>query len=190
MKIPSMLYGRAAAVKSKAKKTLEAVIATREFDRLDCGPFIETKDTEGLLLVQPERFQLPGKHFHCYALTWAIYELIPASEVFATMDAWMRWSLSDAWRLLGALDDRTANALNRERSLLVPYVEAVVRFWPELKAEGKRYGPSLGEPEDVWQVMHNLKFALANLGVPAEQLRTEPPEGPVAFCAELEQGRK
>ncbi len=185
MKIPSMLYGRPGAVKSRAKKKVREVVAAREFERLDCGPFVDTNDVEGLLLVRSERFQAPGEHFHCYALTSAIFDLVSASEMFATMDAWMKWSLLDAWRFLGVLDDLTTNALNQNRSLLFPYVEAAVRFWPEFKMEGRRYGPTLDQPMGAWDVMRNLKYALANLGLTADELRAEPPDGPAVLVARL-----
>jgi hypothetical protein len=189
MKIPGMLHGRAGAVKSRAKKKLREVVATREFDRLDYGPLVDTKDVEGLLLVEGERFQMPGEHFHCYALTESIFDLVPASEMLVTMDAWMRWSLAEAWRFLGAVGQLTTGALHEDRSLLIPYVEAGVRFWPELSSEGKRYGPTLDQLKDAWEVAVNLKYALANLGIPSSELRTEPPGGPAVFLTRLGQKR-
>lgn len=189
MKIPSMLYGRAAVVKSRAKKKLKGIAEKGAFEELDCGPCLDTAEVTGLLLVAPERFQLPDEHFHCYALTLAIFDLVPGSRMLATMDAWMTWSLLEPWRLLGAAEQHTMNALHENRSLLKPYVEAAVRFWPALKAEGKQYGPFMEEPKDVWAVMGNLKYALANLGIDQKELREEPPGGPAEFLARINQGR-
>jgi len=185
MKIPSMLYGRASAVKSRAKKKMAEVVHTCDFEHLDCGPMLETRDATGLLLLQPERMQTPGEHFHCYALTVALVELVDGSRMLATMDAWMKWSLAEAWRFLGVTDQHSTGGLDDNRALLIPYVEAATRFWPQLVAEGNRFGPRVNGPVGAWNMMDNLCFALANLGIPVPELWTEPPGGPADFLARI-----
>jgi hypothetical protein len=187
MKIPGMLYGQTGIVKSRAKRTLKE-IGTRDFQHLDCGPLLDTREVSGLLLVEPERIQSPGEHFHCYALTVAMFDLVPASEMLATMDGWMKWSFAEAWRFLGVADQHTTTALYKNPALLVPYVDAAIRFWSELKAEGNRYGPFVNEPKDAWSAMKNLKYSLANLGIAADDLEAEPRGGPAAFLARIAQG--
>jgi hypothetical protein len=184
-----MLYGRAEVVKSRAKKKLKEIVEGRAFEDLDCEPFLDTGEVTGLLLVEPEHIQLQGEYFHCYALTLAIFDLVPASQMLATMDVWMKWSLSEAWRFLGAVDQHTTNALHENHALLIPYVETAVRFWPELKSEGKRYGPFVNEPKEVWGIMNNLKYSLANLGIAVSELQAEPPCGPAEFLAQINQER-
>jgi hypothetical protein len=185
MKIPSMLYGRPSVVKSRAKKKILEVVHSCDFEHLDCGPMLETHDTTGLLLVQPEPIQNPGEHFHCYALTVAIVDFVDGPQMLATMDAWLKWSLADAWRFLGVMHQHSTNALDKNRALLVPYVEAAVRFWPQLKSEGERFGPSANRADGAWLAMRNLKFCLANLGIPAPELRAEPPGGPADFLERI-----
>jgi hypothetical protein len=188
MKLPSMLYGRAGATKSRAKKKLKEIVEKRAFDQLDCGPMLDTCEVSGLLLAEPEHIQLPGDHFHCYALTLGVFDLVPASEMFATMAAWLKWSLLEPWRFLGVVDQHSRNALRENHELLVPYVEAAVQYWPELKSEGKRYGPFVNEPQDIWGVVDNLKYALANLGIPVDDLQAEPPGGPGVFLTRIKGG--
>jgi hypothetical protein len=185
MMIPSMLYGRASAVRSRAKKKLAEVLETCDFEHLDCGPMLETHDVTGLLLLQPERIQTPGEHFHCYALTVAIVDLVDGSRMLATMDAWMKWSLAEAWRFLGVTDQYSTGPLDDNRSLLTPYVEAAVRFWPQLNSEGDRFGPMVNGPTGAWNMMDNLCFALANLGIPLTELRADPPGGPADFLERI-----
>ena len=185
MKIPSMLYGRASAVKSRAKKKMAEVVHSCDFERLDCGPMLETQDSTGLLWLRSERMQQAGEHFHCYALTSAIGELVDGPRMFATMDAWMRWSLAEPWRFLGVTDELSVGALSRSRALLVSYVEVAVRFWPHLKSEGNRFGPFVNGPLGAWELMWNLKFCLANLGIPGPELTAEPPGGPADFLERI-----
>lgn len=185
MKMPSMLYGRASVVKSRARKKLAAVVRTCDFEHLDCGPMLETRDTGGLLLVEPEDRQSPGEHFHCYALTIAIMDMLEGPQMFAAMDAWMKWSLEEAWRFLGVMEQDSTNTLAKNSALLVPYVEAAVRFWPLLKSEGERFGPGVNRAEGAWYAMRNLKYCLANLGIPAHELRAEPPGGPADFLQRI-----
>jgi hypothetical protein len=188
MKIPSMLHGRAAAVNSRARKKAKEIVQKNTFD-VDFGPLLDTAEVPGLLLLGPENhYPLPGEQYHCYALTLALTDLGSPSEMLSRVDAWVRWSLSEPWRLLGVADQDSVSALDRDHSLLQPYVEAAVRFWPVLKAEGNSYGPFVNEPGGVWKHMRNLRFALANLGIPADRLQTEPPDGPAAFLEQINQG--
>lgn len=186
MQIPSMLYGTPGRAMSRARKKLRDIVKRNaEFENEDFGPFIDTSEVDGLLIVEPEPIQLPGEHFHCYALSVALVEIGSASEMLARLDAWMRWSLLEPWRYLGVVEQHTTTALVRNQSLLMPYVDAAVHFWPILKAEGERYGSALVQPKDVWAVMHNLWYSLANLGIPANQLQSEPVGGPADFLVQL-----
>ena len=185
MKIPSMLYGRASAVKSRAKKKMAEVVHACDFERLDWGPMLETRDATGLLLTRSERIQLPGEHFHCEALTEAVLELAEWPRKLSTMEAWVRWSLADSWRFLGVVEHLVTPTLEKNRTLLVPYVDAAVRFWPQLKSEGERFGPFVNCPVGAWEIMRNLKFCLANLGIPGPELRAEPPGGPADFLERI-----
>jgi hypothetical protein len=47
--------------------------------------------------------------------------------------------------------------------------------------EPAQIGPSVKRADGAWLAMRNLKFCLANLGIPAPDLRAEPPGGPADF---------
>ena len=60
-----------------------------------------------------------------------------------------------------------------------------MRFWPLLTAERKRYTQSV-DPEDLWSLHTNIKFALARLGVPTEKLLAPlPPGGLITLAREV-----
>ena len=172
---------------------LKGVVEKGAFDNLEYGPFLDTEEVTGLLLVSPESFQLPGQHFHCYALTLGPFRsragATRARVTSICHDERMRQVVAlEPWRFLGIVEQNTTSVLNRDRSLLKPYVEAAVRYWPVLKAEGRRYGPFINEPEAVWQLMDNLKYSLANLGIAGSELQAEPLGGPAEFLARINQG--
>jgi len=163
MKIPSLLYGRAALVKQRCKMLMKPIVETRKFELLDPGPLIDTSEVPGWLLVRPEFIATGQEHVQCYALSVAVNDLAPKSipEREAVLHAWMVWSLEESWRILGVMEQQTTTGiLDRNRSLLRPYVEAAARFWPVLAREGNRFGPFINEPGDAWTVWYNLKFAL------------------------------
>jgi hypothetical protein len=76
--------------------------------------------------------------------------------------------------------------LDFDRTLLRPFAEAAARHWPDLTAEGERFGPYINAPEALWKHSTNLVFALANLGIPSADL-IPPSGGPADYLKRLDE---
>jgi hypothetical protein len=64
-----------------------------------------------------------------------------------------------------------------------PFLAAVLRFWDEFDAVGPRYYFT-GRTEGLWTMPTNLRYVLANMGVPIETLNAPlPPGGPAALLS-------
>jgi len=62
-----------------------------------------------------------------------------------------------------------------------PSLHAALSFWKELDAGGARYYV-VGKSERLWRTARNLKYVLANMGVPNDVLNSPlPAEGPSAL---------
>ena len=55
MKIPSLFYGKAGQATSRVRKLAKSLLQTREFGGYDPGPFLDTKEVSGLVLIHELR---------------------------------------------------------------------------------------------------------------------------------------
>ena len=186
MKLPSLLYGRAAKVRTRARKLAKGLLASRDFEHLDPGEFLDTATTTGTLLMGPEHIISSRDNFHCYALSLALFELADRARA-SVMKQWMLASWEESWRFAGVLDEITSSQpLDFDSTLLRPFAEAAARHWPELSAEGERFGPYINAPEPLWKHSTHLWFALANLGIPSADL-VSPSGGPADYLKRLDE---
>ena len=182
-----MLYGSHGAVKSRCRKLAKKLIAANEFDSFDPGPMLETTAVQGFLWVDSSIMVPPGDHFYCHLLTQAIFEASPVKDVLRIVKAWVGGSLAEPWRFLGVHMVEMVSAVDQGGPLARKLVEAAVTFWPALTSQGRRYGPFADEPKDAWHAMRMLHHALARLGIPPQDLRQTPAEGPAEFLRRLDE---
>lgn len=181
MKIPAMLYGRAGAVRVRARKAVKNLSKTLAFDSFDPGELIDTATVPGALLLSSERHQELGDHFHCYAFSAELAEQCDIVELVNVMAKWMRWSFHELWRFIGVLGEDSSVVLHYVPELRRPYVMASSQYWADLNAEGRRYGPFGNEPGPISEHWSNLSYSLGNLGVSNQDIRPAIAAGPAAF---------
>lgn len=174
MKIPSLLYGSAPAVKLRCRKLAKKLKSDGNWSDFDPGPFLDTREVEGVIYLHTSRLIPPHQdNFHCYALSGAVFEMGPVHETMQRVDTWARGSLEEPWRFLGAQCTEIIDGFGRDRKLLKPLVEVAARFWPTLTAEGRRYGSMINVPHDVWYVLRAVHFALAHLGFSVQDINAK-----------------
>ena len=95
-------------------------------------------------------------------------------------DAVFTASLQVPWGVLGLMSSDNGPWVwpeHRHR----PFLHAALSFWEELDAVGARYYVA-GKSERLWGTARNLKYVLANMGVPNDVLNSPlPAEGPRAL---------
>jgi hypothetical protein len=181
MKIPSIFYGRYAVVVPICRKLAKQMVQAGQLEIFDPEPFVETNETPGMiLLTKAPPWRADEPHFHCGAMTRILSDLTlrRGEEGLSLLDKWVERSFEDPWRLVGILEDETIRVLSRNRALRQPLIEAAIRFWPILSAEGARFTAMTDEPRDVWSVAYSVKYALGNdLGLSVNELRAPLPAG-------------
>ena len=185
-----MVYGPPGVVKSRCRKLAKKLLASNEFRSFDPGPMLDTAEAQGFLLVDSSPLIPTGDHFHCNLLTQEIFEACPAKDALRIVNAWVTGSLSDPWRFLGVQMVEMAGAVDEGGPLAREFVEAAARFWPLFTSQGNRFGPFVNEPHDAWQVMRNLRNALIRLGIPWQDVKPTPAEGPAEFLRRLDEQRE
>ena len=184
MDIPSSLYGRYSEVKPRMRKIVMALKRGVDWNTaVGVANMCDTDNVLGLIILNGPSPLLGGTpHFHCYLPLTMISEAISHKRLLPDIeDKIFEASLETAWGVLGLLSP--ANLMwvypqERHRPLL----GASLRFWDVLDAEGERYTVGLNEGKRLWSIHSNLKYVLANMGVPSHILNSPlPPQGLVSL---------
>lgn len=187
MNVPMLYYGPYKEVLPRCRKIVTGLRRSGCWSDLIGSPMAGTASISGLLLVDGPSPLVGGEsNFHCYLLHKVLLtafldeKLTPAVEeqIFVA-------SLQTSWGTLGLLSEANTMWL-RSPSRHRPLLNATLRFWDELYAEGERYSNGSTCGQDLWSLNTNLKFVLANLGVEMSILTAPfPPCGLHSLVAKL-----
>jgi hypothetical protein len=191
MMIPSFLYGPYSKVKGVCRRKAKELRRGASFADLPADQWLDTASMSGPIVVDgPSRsFAHNREQFCCFALTVAICDewadLPWVEERDTILVVYHEAALLEPWLFLGLLGQHSGSFLDQRPDWLEPFVRAAVKFWPLLVAEGARYTQSV-DPEELWSLHTNIKFALARLGVSVEKLRAPlPPGGLITLAREV-----
>ena len=167
MEIPALFHGLYDEVASRCDGVVERLAAGESWSDVIRGPMLDTHQSSGLLILNGPSPLLGGSpHFHCYLPHFRIRDAIGRAQLRSGADAvTFNASLQSASGILGLLSP--ANVMwvhSRER--YVPFLKASLRYWELLAGEGPRYSTGLPTGESFSIVQNNVRFVLANLGVP------------------------
>jgi hypothetical protein len=184
VQLPAIQYGDWKTVKKRMARVVTQLKRGADLvEVMTADGMLDTTTTPGMLIVTGIQVG-PAPNFHCFApwkLAWDAFAAADDSDAFAVIEnAIFDASLRISWGVLGLLASENQFWLipvSRHRPLLHAALEA----WPELDAVGTRYAGSV-PGRRLWDMPNNLKYVMANLGVPTDVLRAPlPPEGPRAL---------
>lgn len=185
MLLPAIQYGPWKIVKARMRKAITKLKRGAPFNEVMLADgLIDTEMHEGLLVVAGT-VQGIADNFHCF-MPWReawepLFDLrTERGKPSAVETEVFNASLNTTWGTLGLLaPDSQKWLLTRETH--EPFLLAALAAWQELDEVGPRYFSSV-QPKHLWRVPNNLRFILANMGVPGDVLRAPlPPEGPAAL---------
>ena len=179
MEIPDLLYGRYAEVNARCRKLVSRLARGVAWSEAVDGPLVDTQDRPGLLVLNGPSPILGGAaHFQCYLPHFRVRNAVGQRRLSADVEAAVfATSLETPWGFLGLL--APANVMwVHARERYGPLLQAGLRYWSILDAEGARYSVGMAAGQPLWSVQNNLKYVLANLGVPIAALQVPlPPRG-------------
>jgi hypothetical protein len=194
VQLPAIQYGDWKTVKKRMARVVTRLKRGADLaEVMIADGMLDTATTPGMLGI----FGIipgPVANFHCFmpwrTLWHELYEMRERSGDLVTPPAAENTifaaSLRTSWGVLGLLAHDSQPWLyppSRHRPLL----HAAIEVWPELDAVGARYYGAV-QGRRLWDMPNNLKYVMANLGVPAEALTTPlPPEGPRALLQYVRQ---
>jgi hypothetical protein len=164
MNVPQFLLGEYRTVRLKAKRFVKDVAAGRNPSEL---PMVETRATDGLLVISRHSAYIGSAHFQMFApIAIGLELLLPDEMKLRLFDA----LVSSCWGTLCLLDQATGLLLldeSRRRALL----KSVLKCWPMYVHEGNRFVPSLHGPTVLWGVPTMIQSQLCKMGVPVEEVQ-------------------
>jgi hypothetical protein len=178
MLLPAIQYGDWPIVKGRMRKVVTQLKrGAGLIELMTKDGMLDTADNAGLIVMVRSSLG-PVSNFHCFAPWRLAWEAASLAE--STAEAMFAASLEVPWGILGLMSSDNGPWVwpeHRHR----PFLEAALWFWEELDAVGARYYV-VGKGERLWGTARNLKYVLANMGVPNDVLSSPlPPEGPRAL---------
>jgi hypothetical protein len=146
---------------------------------------IDTARYSGLLVLSGPSPLLGGHlHFHCFLPLFVLQKTIDEGRLSTDIEQGIfQASLRTAWGTLGLLSPANRSWVYPKQRHL-PLLRAAFQFWETLDAEGERYTVGSASGQSLWSIGSNLKYILANLGVPVSGLNAPlPEEGPASLIS-------
>ena len=142
---------------------------TRDWGSLDPGPFPDTKEVSGQILVASDSLRSSEQHFHCsYLLSESIAEVSSQAEIRTNLHDWLVTSLDVEWRFLCTLGGFSWIGLRGfDAAFARRYVGAAIRHWPAVVEELHRFEPMFMEDEEVRYPWYTMFSAFEILGLSA-----------------------
>jgi len=171
MDIPSLFYGRFDEVDARCGALILRLAGGEPWLEAIGRDLIDTRDTSGLFVLNgPSPLLGRTAEFHCYLPHFRVRDAVGQGRLAVEVEAAVfAASLLTPWGVLGLLAPANVmwvHAAERRRPLL----EASLRYWKVFGDEGDRYTVGMPRGASLWNVQNNLKFVLANLGVPIPAL--------------------
>jgi hypothetical protein len=179
VQVPAPLYGPYEAADRHARAWVRRLSAGKSQRPID-DEKVDIEHRPGLLLLnQPPAILRKDPHAHC-ALPMMHLKFARTREQVGqdVEDGCFRDWLTADWSLVGLLAQINVMWFSGHPERFRPFLDAVVAAWPTLYGlVGPRYSVGSVHGQDLWTVSSNLKYVLANMGVPTDPLRAPLPRG-------------
>jgi hypothetical protein len=186
MHLPRILHGTHADVKARMRKLVSAAAKGASFaELLDATDLLDTATSEGLILLAGPSPLVGGTpHFHAYLPWLHVQEAVSKGRISAEREeALFAESIASTFGLVGLLGQQNDVWL-WPAPRRAPFLRAIAARSSELVGVGARYSVGSNVGAELWALHTNIKYALANLGVPTDTLRAPlPPGGLPELCA-------
>jgi hypothetical protein len=178
MQIPGLLHGPYDEVDARCDELIARLGAGTPWLEAFGGELLDSRVMPGLLVLNgPSPLLATTAEFQCYVAHFRIRDAVGQGRLPAEVEAAVfAGSLQTSWGVLGLLAPANvmwAHARERHRPLL----EASLRYWDVFDAEQDRYTLGMPRGEPLWSAQSNLKYVMAQLGVPISALQAPLPSG-------------
>jgi hypothetical protein len=187
MLVPAFLYGRYRDVKAACQRMVTQVRRGTPWHELG-GEMIDTRQRPGDLIFDGPATLGPVDHFHLFAPTRVIEQSVPRRLPPGTLTTLFEPMLATHWGFLAMLGQSGQGVLFPPEHQ-IRFLQALVRYWPALDAEGARYACFGMSPRRLWELHSSIQYCLCNQGLPSARCDEPlPPGGMAALVAQTRAG--
>jgi len=185
MQVPSIFYGSYRDVRKATKPLAQAFIEGVPVEAL-VEAAVETQALPGVLILdEPHAVLCSGPHFFFETVASWLLKLQGRVE----SKAWTRfyeWALSQPGNFPAVLGQMSVAYMFDDPRYQSRFIQAGLRFWNELAAEGPRYvmRGSPGVSQDLWTVPNGIKRAMVALSGRSDWVFDPLPPGGLAELVE------
>jgi hypothetical protein len=182
--VPAPLYGPYADADRQARSWVRRLAAGKAAS-IDLET-VDSADAPGLFLLNlPTAILKAEPAFHCALPMMHLKFARTREQVGEDVEdgCFSDW-LTAHWSLVGVLAQVNVMWFARPERYR-PFLDAVTRAWPALYGEGPRYSVGSVHGQDLWSVNSNLKYVLANMGVPPALLTAPLPAGGLSELVDM-----
>jgi hypothetical protein len=180
MELPALFYGLYRDVKPRTTRIINRIRKGADWMALvEAGGFLDVATTPGMILLDGPSPLVGGQaHFQAWLL-WS-----------QMLDKWNEWgeevdeaifqkSLTRPWSALGLVGNQNSPWFIPKHRYR-PFLRTVRQYWDLWDSVGARYSAGLPTPERLWALPNTIKYVLANLGIPGDELDPPLPPGGLA----------
>ena len=183
MNIPKLFYGTYKDVLSRCRPIINGLAKGKSVDRLFTGPFQNTLDCEGLLILNgPNPLLGSGLHFHVYLPLLLIDSVIMKKELDISIEEKTFTSFCcHTWSTLSLISPANLIWLHPvERHL--PFLSACLKNWDNYESEPEKFTEGSIQGKRLWSIVTNVKHILARQGMSSELLNADIPKKEIKSC--------
>lgn len=190
MELPALFYGLYRDVKPRTSRIVTQMRRGADWIALvEAGGFLDTDTTPGFILLEAGNLLLGSQpHFQQWLL-WTQYHDKQANEWVRGRaevheqddeeEAIFQASLTRPWSTLGLVCTQNWPWFIPKHRYR-PFLRAVRQYWDLFDSVGPRYSIGLQTSEPLWAFTTSIKYVLANLGIPSDELDPPLPPGGIA----------
>lgn len=180
MELPALFYGLYRDVKRRTTRIVNRIPKGVDWVALiEAEGYLDTAKTPGYILLDGPSPNLGGQpHFQAWLLWGQVW---PKWETWGDqiLEPVFQRSLTRPWSTLGLVGNQNSPWFI-PRYRYRPFLHAVRKYWNLFDSVGPRYSTGLQTPESLWALPNTIKYVLANLGIPGDELDPPLPPGGLA----------
>jgi hypothetical protein len=173
MLIPAMLYGTYPEVRKRVRKAVNQILKGESLASvLETDKMLDTSNTPGIIYLEPpmKHFE-KGENFHAFPVGDLVRDPYFDKKYSDEREEQLYQELlMTSWGILTLTPRPNAQLWLRPKNRYPSFLKAALGFLSEFNAIGDRFETTSDIPRSFWEYPHGLFYALANLGVPTEEI--------------------
>ena len=180
MELPALFYGLYRDVKRRTSRIVNRIPKGADWMALiEAEGFLDVATTPGFILLDGPSPNRGGEQHFQQWLLWTQFRAHWRDWGNTVLEPIFQQSLTRPWSTLGLVCGGNKSWFIPKHRYR-PFLRAVRQYWELFDSVGPRYSNGLQTPDPLWTWTTSIKYVLANLGIPSDELDPPLPPGGLA----------